>query len=98
MCQGDSTQPATDEFWRIGADVGGARGGTGAAIFRPDIYAAIDAAIQGLDGELRRLSLDLHGAPRRVSPACDADARHRPPGAEVRGAVRGVSFLRSGAG
>ena len=60
MCQGDSTQPVSDEFWRVGDDVDWVKG-TGADIFRPDVYKVIEDRIHELDKELRKLSLDIHG-------------------------------------
>ncbi|KAG6811756.1 hypothetical protein H0H92_005953 [Tricholoma furcatifolium] len=32
-----------------------------AEIYRPDIYANIEETLKELDGELRELSLDIHG-------------------------------------
>lgn len=60
MCQGDSTQLVSDDFWRVGDNVDWVKG-TGAEIFRPDIYQVIEAKIQELDKDLRQLSLDIHG-------------------------------------
>ncbi|GJE91327.1 M20 family metallopeptidase [Phanerochaete sordida] len=62
MCQGDSTQPASDAFWRPGDDVARVRG-TAAPIFRPDVFDAVDAAVDALAHELRALSLDIHEHP-----------------------------------
>ena len=60
MCQGDSTQPASDAFWRPGDDAARTRG-TGAPIWRPDVFDAVDGAVDALAKELRTLSLDIHG-------------------------------------
>lgn len=61
MCQCDSTQPVSDEFWRAGDNVEWVKG-TGAEIYRPDVYQVIEHRIGELDKELRDLSLDIHGA------------------------------------
>lgn len=61
MCQPDSTQAVSTDFWRPGDDVALVKG-TGADIFRPDVYKVIEAKIAELDGELRTLSLEIHGA------------------------------------
>lgn len=61
MCQGDSTQPVSDAFWRVGDNIDSVRG-SGAEIYRPDVFEIIERTVQGLDGELRELSLDIHGA------------------------------------
>jgi hypothetical protein len=60
MCQGDSTQPVSPDFWRTGDNVDSVKG-TGAEIYRPDVYQVIERKIEELDKGLRELSLDIHG-------------------------------------
>lgn len=61
MCQPDSTQPVSTDFWRPGDDVTTVKG-TGAEIYRPDVYKLIEKRIDELNDELRALSIDIHGA------------------------------------
>lgn len=61
MCQVDSTQPTSDIFWRPGQDVSRVHG-TGVDIHRPDVYDVVDVTVDALSGDLRKLSLDIHGA------------------------------------
>lgn len=63
MCHGDITQADNEAFWRPGDDIAHVQG-SGAAIFRPDVYELIEAKIAALDARLRTLSLDIHGASR----------------------------------
>ncbi len=60
MCLNPSTAIGETGFWRPGDNVNSVQG-TGAAIYKPDIYKLIEKKIEELNEELRVLSLDIHG-------------------------------------
>ena len=60
MCQHCHPVNAKEGFWRPGDDIAHVQG-TGAAIWRPDVYEVIEETIARLDADLRKLSLDIHG-------------------------------------
>ena len=60
MCLPTAAPENPSAFWRPQDDLKGLKG-TGAAIFRPDLYKVIERKIDELDEELRELSLDIHG-------------------------------------
>lgn len=50
---------ATDVVWRPGPTPPAK--GSGKEIYRPELFATIEASIDGLDEKLRALSLEIHG-------------------------------------
>lgn len=53
----------TDILWRPEDEAPPVKSNT-SELYRPDILETIEKTIEELDGELRRLSLDIHGKMR----------------------------------